>query len=56
MEKHWLGQEYRTETYSRLKLRQRGLELRSDQLKRLMFDIELLVSTAESILFIYFNE
>lgn len=36
-------------TYSRLELRQRGLKLRRDQLKRLIFDIKLLVSTAENM-------
>ncbi len=49
-EKHWLGKECKTETYSRLKLRQRGLKLWCDQLKWLIFDIKLLVSTAENIL------
>lgn len=40
---------YVTETYSRLKLRQRGLKLWCDQLKWLIFDIKLLVSTVENI-------
>ena len=47
MTKQWLGQKCTTETYSRLKLRQRRLKLWCDQLKWLVFDIKLLVSTAE---------
>ena len=39
----------RTKTHSGLELRQRRLKLRRDQLKRLVFDIKLLVGTAENI-------
>lgn len=50
------GQECMTETYSRLKFRQRRLKLWCDQLKLLVFDIKLLVSTAENILLFFSYE
>lgn len=53
MEKHWLQQEWRVETYWRLKLGQWGFKLWCDQLKWLVFDIKLLVGTGENEMFLY---
>lgn len=47
--KHFSSNDNGAETHSRLEWRQRSLKLWCDQLKRLKFDIKLLVSTRENV-------